>query len=297
MRKRSPYSLVDVNKIVPEQLFPPAAEGGQACNDSSPPRNDSPPPRHDPPSPRNGSPSPRRPLWLGVDVGKYELAVCLTWADGRFERPWRVKSPDQTLLLVEIAARLSERFAVTIALESSGTYGDALRQACTDAGLAVVRVSAKAVKDEAETFDGVPSQHDGKDAAVIASLAHRGKSTAWPWQQRSEFDQALRYWVRTLDAAQRVKQMHSGRLEALLGRHWPEATGLLSLSGATLPMALSHWGDPTALSHSVSSAVMRDLAAGTQHSHIRHRLRKPSDLVDRHAAELGDARADTGVWG
>ncbi len=32
--KRSPYSLVDVNKIVPEQLFPTASEGGQACNDS-----------------------------------------------------------------------------------------------------------------------------------------------------------------------------------------------------------------------------------------------------------------------
>ncbi len=69
MSKRSPYSLVDVNKFVPEQLAPPSAEGGQACHDPSQPCND-------PPSPRTGSASPRRPLWLGVDVGKYKLAVC-----------------------------------------------------------------------------------------------------------------------------------------------------------------------------------------------------------------------------
>ena len=37
-----------------------------------------------------------------------------------------------------------------------------------DAGIAVVRVSPKAAHDYAEVFDGVPSQHDGKDAAVVA---------------------------------------------------------------------------------------------------------------------------------
>jgi hypothetical protein len=37
-------------------------------------------------------------------------------------------------------------------LESSGTYGDAVRQALSDVGLEVHRVSAKAVKDQAETF-------------------------------------------------------------------------------------------------------------------------------------------------
>ena len=28
---------------------------------------------------------------LGVDVGKFDVLVVCRWADGRFERPWRVK--------------------------------------------------------------------------------------------------------------------------------------------------------------------------------------------------------------
>src|SRR5207302_7210769 len=30
---------------------------------------------------------------LGIDVGKFDLWVVCRWADGRFERPWRVKNP------------------------------------------------------------------------------------------------------------------------------------------------------------------------------------------------------------
>ena len=87
---------------------------------------------------------------------------------------------------------LHERCPVTVAMESSGTYGDALRQAVCDAGIAVLRVSGKAVKDQAETFDGVPSQHDGKDAAIIADLCGRGKGTAvGQMVQRGEMDQEI----------------------------------------------------------------------------------------------------------
>jgi hypothetical protein len=35
-------------------------------------------------------------------------------------------------------------------------------------GIPVVRVSPQAAHDHAEVFDGVPSQHDGKDAAVVS---------------------------------------------------------------------------------------------------------------------------------
>jgi transposase len=108
-------------------------------------------------------------------------------------------------------------------------------------------VSSKAVKDHAETFDGVPSQHDGKDAAVIAELCWMGKGSIWSWSQRDEQDQALRFWVRKLDTAQRIKQVYCGKLESLLARHWPEAGLLLKQSGATLTQALVRWGDPREL--------------------------------------------------
>jgi hypothetical protein len=132
-------------------------------------------------------------------------------------------------------------------MESSGTYGDALRQAVDDAGLSLLRVSGKAVKDQSETFDGVPSQHDGKDAAIIGDLGLRGKGHPWPPARRSESEQALRYWVRKLDRAQRIKQVHGGRIEALLARHWPEATAHLPGSSATLIRTLAHFGDPAKL--------------------------------------------------
>jgi hypothetical protein len=121
------------------------------------------------------------------------------------------------------------------------------RQACADAGIAVERVSSKAVKDHAETFDGVPSQHDGKDAAVIGELCSLGKSSGWDWRERPALDQALGYQVRKLDTQQRIKQMYTGKLEALLARHWPEADGLLELGSATLAKALSKWGGPSEL--------------------------------------------------
>ena len=48
-----------------------------------------------------------------------------------------------------------------VSMESTGTYGDALRAALAAAGLEVHRVGGKAAHDYAEVFDGVPSQHPG----------------------------------------------------------------------------------------------------------------------------------------
>lgn len=185
---------------------------------------------------------------LGIDVAKFELMAVLRWPDGSFERPWRIANPSELRALI---AKLSELRlscpALVMAMESSGTYGDALRQALSEAAIPMQRVSAKAVKDQAESFDGVPSQHDGKDAAIIADLCARGKGRAWAMRAASATDQEIRYWVRRLDAAQRVKQVWGGKVEALLARHWPEATRLTSGSSATLAGALAQWGGPAAL--------------------------------------------------
>ena len=219
MAKSRPYSSVPVKSVDIESLAKPHA--GQACV-------------------------------LGVDVAKFELIAVLRWPDGSFQRPWRIVNPDELGQLIALLTKLasSSRCPVTVALESSGTYGDALRQALCDAGIPLRRVSAKAVKDQAETFDGVPSQHDGKDAAIIADLCARGKCAAWSERASSTAapaDQEIRYWVRKLDAAQRIKQVWGGKIEALLARHWPEVTRLVSASGATLGAALVEWGGPAAL--------------------------------------------------
>ncbi len=150
--------------------------------------------------------------------------------------------------------RLAEGRSLTIAMESTGTYGDALRQAVTDAKLTVHRVSGKAVHDYAEIFDGVPSQHDGKDAAMVAELAAMGKSSPWPYEPLAEFDQELRYLVECMDIQQRIGMLWLGRLEALLARHWPEATQYLELSSETLLQVLVKYGGPAALAADAEAA-------------------------------------------
>jgi transposase len=193
----------------------------------------------------------------GVDIGKRELTLCLVWPDRAFERPWRVKSPVEIRLVVGKLLELNKLCPVTVAMESSGTYGDAFRQALDDAGLPVRRVSGKAVKDDSEGFDGVPSNHDGKDAAIIGTLCVNGRSDRWRWNgvgddatdDAESSDPAIRYWVRQLDTAQGIKQMFCGKLEAMLARHWPEAGKLTNQSGPTLTSALQHWGDPRAMAN------------------------------------------------
>jgi transposase len=241
VKRKNPYSLVNVNEVSLEVLT-------------------------------RGRPGHR--AVVGVDVAKGELVMCVVWPDREFERPWRVKSPGQLSLAVSTLRELNKSCPVVVAMESSGTYGDAFRQAMDDVGLSVQRVSAKAVKDDSEGFDGVPSNHDGKDAAIIGTLCVNGRSNLWRWNgvggagagkdsaiteatsaksssdesfsdESTQTDQAIRYQVRRLDTGQRIKQIFCGKLEAMLARHWPEAGALTNQSGPTMTAALAHWGDPT----------------------------------------------------
>ena len=230
VKRRSPYSLVDVKAISVESIV--QARAGQPCH-------------------------------VGTDVSKNEVTVCLYWPDQTFDRPWRVRLPGEVCVMIhKLLALKAHCPSLTLAMESSGTYGDVLRQAAADAGIEVRRVSGIAVKGHAEAFDGVPSQHDGKDAALIAELSAQGKSALWSWQKGGggggggASDQAMRYWVRRLDRQQRIKQMYCGQLEALLGRHWPEAQQVLKPSSGTLSRALARcWGTPAALAADPAAAA------------------------------------------
>lgn len=192
---------------------------------------------------------------VGLDVGKDDVLAVVRWRDGTWERPWRVKNPGEVLLLASGLSRVGQGRRLIAALEPSGTYGDALRQALGDCGVEVHRVSTKQSHDYAEIFDGVPSQHDAKDAAVVAELAAIGKSSPWPYRTPSEQDQEMAYWVDWMDAHRCERCMWCGRLEGLLARHWPEATAILGLASATLLAALAHYGGPRPLAEDGQAAV------------------------------------------
>jgi transposase len=214
MSKSKPYSAVAVNHVPVELLL--AGRQGQD-------------------------------LVVGFDIGKFEILAVPRWGPADFGRPWRVRNPDQIPELIRLLLTLAVGRRLQLALEPSGTYGDALRQACADAHLQLWRVNPKAAHDYAEIFDGTPSQHDGKDAAVVAELAALGKAALWPYATLAPWEQELAYWVDWLQAQRQLLVLWSGRLEGLLARHWPEATRTLKLTSATLLQALAYYGGPQAL--------------------------------------------------
>jgi transposase len=184
-------------------------------------------------------------LTVGLDIAKDEVFVVVRDVTGEFLRPWKAKQPTELRALVELFEALAKKRPVVFGLESTGTYGDAIRQAMSDSELEVQRISGKAKSDYEEIFDGVPSAHDGKDAAIIAELVALGKSQPWPHQQKSEFESRMSICVNWLDTQQDIYQTWLGRLEAQLARHWPEATKILDLTSATLLQVLAHYGGPS----------------------------------------------------
>ena len=178
----------------------------------------------------------------GLDIGKDEIVVCVRWGEDDFERPWKVANTVQIDLLMERLRLLKEVCdSFTVGMESTGTYGDAVRLALTESGLEVHRVSGKATSDYKEIFDGVPSQHDGKDAAIVAELTAYGKGKPWPFEAGSQTLQEVKHWVCRMDCYQTESVRWLGRLEGLVARHWPELTGLLKLNSVTLLQALVHY--------------------------------------------------------
>ena len=185
---------------------------------------------------------------VGLDIAKKEIVVVVRWESDQFEQPWSVKNCSEVGELLELLKRLRLTCdGLRVGMESTGTYGDIVRRQLTLEGFDVQRVSGKAVSDYAEIFDGVPSQHDGKDAAMIAELVAFGKGTAWPYREDSEAEQQMKHQVRRLDAFQKQMNTWLGRIEGLMARHWPELTELLELNSATLLETLAHYGSPARL--------------------------------------------------
>jgi len=183
----------------------------------------------------------------GLDIGKESIFCTLRWSGKDFDRPWKASNPSEVVRLAELLCEVGRGRELVVAMEPTGTYGDALRQALERKGVSVHRVSPKNASDYAEVFDGVPSQHDGKDAAVVADLAAQGRCWAWPLPKPSEVEQELAYHVDWMDAQRRQMMVWCGRVEALLSRHWPEATSVMRLTSGTLLRCLAKHGGPAGL--------------------------------------------------
>jgi transposase len=179
-------------------------------------------------------------LVVGVDVGKEVCFGSLVGAEGvqvtvKWKGLW--ESRDFVELLRGLGCR-----SIEVAMEPSGTYGDPLRSLLWEAGVPVYRVSAKRSHDAAEVYDGVPSWHDAKSAAIIAKLHKDGASDPWPF--RSEYERDLRAVVTTMDLLDQQFYENLNRLEGHMARHWPEVGTWLELSSVTFLELLLRFGGP-----------------------------------------------------
>jgi transposase len=197
----------------------------------------------------------------GLDVGKESIYCTLRWSGRDFDRPWRAHNPSDVSRLAELLGQVGRDRRLVVALEPTGTYGDALRQALERKEVAVHRVSPKNASDYAEVFDGVPSQHDGKDAAVVAELAAQGRCWPWPLPRPTEVEQELAYHVHWMDGQRRQMMVWCGRVEAMLSRHWPEATSIVPMTSGTLLRCLAKYGGPGGLA-AASDALARVRSTG-----------------------------------
>lgn len=207
-------------------------------------------------------------LIVGIDVAKVDMVAALAdrdaeIVDGQVEvlKTIKWRHPTETPLFVELVASLPAA-SVELAMEPTGTYGDALRYQLQSRGLAVFRVSSKKVHDGAEIYDGVPSSHDAKASAIIAKLQLDRLGKPWP----IETDE-----LRELKAALRVMAYRDAQvqevvnhLEALLARHWPEATELMELTSVTLLTLLEAYGSPAAIASRNAEAgrLIRKISRG-----------------------------------
>lgn len=183
-----------------------------------------------------------RCLVFAVDVAKHDFVGCIQvkGEDVLVRVKWQ--HPEETPTVLAGLKRLAAAGPVEAVMESSGTYGDALRWQLHQLGVTLYRVSAKRVHDAAEVFDGVPSLHDPKAAEIIAQLHDLGHSQAWV--EADPQRRALTAQLKMLHQCKARQQQELNRLEALLSRHWPESLTLLDLDSVTLHHLIAAYGGP-----------------------------------------------------
>lgn len=190
---------------------------------------------------------------VGIDVAKHNMFATVMDEAQKVHSTIRWRHPEETRTFVgHLVAIQAMGVAVQVAMEPSGVYGDALRFEIERAKFDVFRVSPKRSHDAAEVYDGVPSLHDAKSAAIVAKLHLDSASERWAIRTDE---------VRELDAAVRVAevftkqfQQNRNRMEALTARHWPELTEVLDLDSATLLELLVAYGGPGAVRRNVAPA-------------------------------------------
>lgn len=180
----------------------------------------------------------RKEISLAIDLAKEDQYAVLADEESSVHEAMRWRHPEETPVLLEALTKLC--CPVVVIMESTSTYGDALRYQFRALGFTIHQASAKRVHDASEVYDGVPSLHDAKSASILSRFYYDGLTKVW--EEPSEKERNLNALRREYEMHQSQYQRNQNRLEAYLSRHWPEVGRLLSLDSAALEGLLQHYG-------------------------------------------------------
>jgi len=177
---------------------------------------------------------------FAIDIAKEKQYALLSDSKGSLSELVWWNHPEQTPDMLAVLEGFT--CPVDVVMESTGTYGDALRHQFITSGFGIYQISAKRVSDAQEIYDGVPSLHDAKAATLITRLHQAGVSQ--PWVELTNEERNLNALRREYDMHQSQYQRNQNRLEAFLSRHWPEVHYSLALDSVTLENLLIDYGCP-----------------------------------------------------
>ncbi|RLA23263.1 MAG: IS110 family transposase [Gammaproteobacteria bacterium] len=192
-------------------------------------------------------------LLFAIDVAKEKQYALLSNVSGTVSELVWWNHPEQTHEMLGILESFS--CPLDIVMESTGTYGDAMRHQFRRSGFGIYQISAKRVSDAQEIFDGVPSQHDAKAATLITQLHRHGISKLWV--ELTDTERSLNALRREYDMHQSQYQRNQNRLEAYLSRHWPEVHYCLELNSVTLENLLIEYGSPERITDDKEAAAIK----------------------------------------
>lgn len=192
---------------------------------------------------------------VGVDVAKRNFVAALCDDSGETRLRVHFEHPRQTLQFVELLKEVRDQGRVVeVAMEPTGTYGDALRYQFGARSIPVFRVTNKHVADVAEMFDGRPSKHDTKDASIIAWLHVTKRSKLWPEHEPER--RAVRALVSQRELYDAPMRKVMTQMEPLMARHFPEFERFFDLSRRKTPQRLlKEFGSPSALAQASTEKV------------------------------------------
>jgi len=190
-------------------------------------------------------------LVFAVDVAKEQQFALLSNPELSESVLLQWNQLEQTAELINELKQLNT--PITVVMESTSTYGDAMRHQFRQAGFTIHQASAKRVHDAKEVYDGVPSLHDAKAAWLIARLYKEGFTK--PWHELDDKERELNAYRREYELHQSQHERNQNRLEAFLSRHWPEVLPLLALDSVTLESLLIDYGSPEQIAANAGQAA------------------------------------------